>query len=63
MPDNLYSSGQKVLSKDGRDNWDAIFGKPKYNLISVKYDYDEKVFKKTKVDMNDRFWFAQDIKE
>jgi len=63
MPDNLYSPGQKVLSKEGRDNWDAIFGKPKYNLICVKYDYEENAFKKTKVDMKDRFWFAQDIKE
>lgn len=26
MSENLYSPGQKVLSEQGRDNWDRIFG-------------------------------------
>jgi len=64
MASNLYSPGQKVLSKDGRDNWDAIFGKkPEWTLIGVEYVGEEKVVKKIKADMKDRFWFAQDIKE
>ena len=61
MPDNLYSPGQKVLSKEGRDNWDAIFGK-KRNIpdCDSKQTWDEVV----KIRNNrDRFWFAQDIKE
>lgn len=26
MAENLYSPGQKSLSKQGRENWDRIFG-------------------------------------
>ena len=28
MKENLFSKGQKVLTEEGKDNWDRIFKKP-----------------------------------
>lgn len=36
MGENLYSKGQKVLTQEGRDNWDRIFGKPEKYRSTVE---------------------------
>jgi len=73
MPDNLYSPGQKVLSKEGRDNWDAIFGTAKEpqavlnwtkcSVCGSKHLQGTMCHKCYGPTQRDRFWFAQDIKE
>lgn len=48
MSENLYSPSQKVLSKEGKDNWDRIF-KPRLYIFGSStteiYDPDG-VFRK-----------------
>ena len=68
MPDNLYSPGQKVLSKEGRDNWDAIFGEKKHVLNRMFEPLSDKPYvvpqkRSVEIEKNDRFWFVRDIKD
>ena len=37
-PKNLVCDGNRVLSKDGQDNWDRIFGKKRLPIM----EQDEK---------------------
>lgn len=55
MSENLYSKGQKVLSAEGKDNWDKIFSN---NAKKLLRDGMKTIFN-TEIDRRRKIWEDQ----